>query len=155
VALDKLAALDRHLDVLRRRLLEAARQLAGARELHARLYGVGPITAVALVCWLGGAGRFSSSRKAIRFAGLDITVWSSDRKGPPGRLSRQGPEVLRWCVYEAGKTHARGSAPDYRYYAAVKDRTDGKRAAISEARKIIRQAVRILAELGDDALAAA
>jgi len=155
VALDKLAGLDRHLDVLRRRLVTAARQLAGARELHARLYGVGPITALALVCWLGGAGRFSSARKAVRFTGLDITVWSSDRKGPPGRLSRQGPEVLRWCVYEAGKTHARASAPDYRYYAAVKDRIDGKRAAISEARKIIRQAVHILAELGDGALAPA
>ena len=61
---------------------------------------------------------------------------------------------MRWCVYEAGKTHARGSAPDYRYYASVKDRIDGKRAAISEARKIIRQAVHILAELGDGALAA-
>jgi len=155
VGLDKLAALDRHLDVLRRRLLAAARQLAGAKELHARLYGVGPITALALVCWLGGAGRFSSARKAVRFAGLDVTVWSSDRKGPPGRLSRQGPEVLRWCVYEAGKTHSRGCAPDYRYYAAVKDRIDGKRAAISEARKIIRQAVHILAELGDGALAPA
>jgi transposase len=85
--------------------------------------------------WLAGEGRFSSSRKAVRFAGLDVTVWSSDRKGPPGRLSRQGPPVLRWAVYEAGKTHARASAPDHRYYAAVKDRKDGKRAAISEARK--------------------
>ena len=155
VALDKLAAQDRYLDVLRRRLLEAARQLAGAKELHARLYGVGPVTALALVCWLGGAGRFSSARKAVRFAGLDVTVYSSDGKRSPWHLSRQGPEVLRWCVYEAGKTHARGSAPDYRYYASVKDRIDGKRAAISEARKIIRQAVHILAELGDDALAAA
>ena len=62
---------------------------------------------------------------------------------------------MRWCVYEAGKTHARGSAPDYRYYASVKDRIGGKRAALSEARKIIRQAVHILAELGDGALAAA
>ena len=154
-ALDMLAVLEGHLEVLRRRLLEAARQLAGAKELHARLYGVGPVTALALCCWLGGADRFSSARKAVRFAGLDVTVYSSDRKGPPGRLSRQGPEVLRWCVYEAGKTHARGSAPDHRYYASVKDRIDGKRAAISEARKIIRQAVHILAELGDGALAAA
>jgi hypothetical protein len=30
-----------------------------------------------------------------------VTVYSSDRKGPPGRLSRQGPPVLRWAVYEA------------------------------------------------------
>jgi transposase len=108
-----------------------------------------------MTCWLGGAGRFSSSRKAVRFAGLDVTVSSSDRKGPPGRLSRQGPPVLRWAVYEAGKTHARVSAPDHRYYAAVKDRQGGKRAAISEARKILRQACHILTELGDDALTAA
>jgi transposase len=58
-------------------------------------------------------------------------------------------------VYEAGKTHARSSAPDYRYYAQVKDRCGGKRAALSEARKILRQACHILAELGDDALTAA
>jgi transposase len=37
----------------------------------------------------------------------------------------------------------------------VKDRQDGKRAALSEARKILRQACHILAELGDDALTAA
>ena len=46
--------------------------------------------------------------------------------------------MLRWAVYEAGKTHARASAPGHRYYAAVKDRKDGKRAALSEARKILR-----------------
>jgi hypothetical protein len=63
--------------------------------------------------------------------------------------------VLRWAVYEAGKTHARASAPDHRYYAAVKDRQDGKRAALWQARKILRQACHILAGPGDDALTAA
>jgi transposase len=152
-ALDMLAALDGHLDAVRARLLDAAAHLAGAKVLRQRLYGVGPITALALTCWLGGAGRFSSARKAVRFAGLDVTVYSSAGKRSPGHLSRQGPAVLRWCVYEAGKTHARPSAPDHAYYAQVKDRIDGKRAAISEARKIIRQACHILSELGDDALA--
>ena len=110
--------LEARLHALRHQLLDAARHLTGAKVLAARLYGVGPVTALALTCWLAGAGRFSSSRKAVRFAGLDITVCSSDRKGPPGRLSRQGPPVLRWAVYEAGKTHARASAPDHAYYAA-------------------------------------
>ena len=136
-------------------LLDAARHLAGAKVLAARLYGAGPVTALAMTCWLGGEGRFSSSRKAVRFAGLDVTVHSSDRTGPPGRLSRQGPPVLRWAVYEAGKTHARAPARDHRYYAEVKDRCNGKRAALSEARKILRQACHILAELGGDALSAA
>ena len=153
-ALDVLATLEAHLDELRHRLLDAARHLTGAKVLAERLYGVGPATALAITCWLGGAGRFSSSRKAVRFAGLDITVYSSDSKRSPGRLSRQGPPVLRWAVYEAGKTHARAPAPDHRYYAQVKDRKDSKRAAISEARKILRQACHILTELGDDALTA-
>jgi transposase len=142
------------LDGLRRQLVTAARRLRGAKVLADEVYGVGPLTALALTCWLGGAGRFSSARKAVRFTGLDITVYSSDGKRSPGHLSRQGPPVLRWAVYEAGKTHARSAAPDHGYYAAVKDRKDGKRAALSEARKIVRRACHILAELGDDALAA-
>jgi len=36
----------------------------------------------------------------------------------------------------------------------VKDRTDGKIAALSQARRLIRQACHILAEPGDDALTA-
>ncbi len=154
-ALEVTGVLEARLHELRHQLLDAARHLAGAKVLAARLYGVGPVTALAMTCWLAGKDRFSSSRQAVRFAGLDVTVWSSDRKGPPGRLSRQGPPVLRWAVYEAGKTHARSPAPDHAYYAAVKDRCNGKRAALSEARKILRQACHILAELGDDAFAAA
>jgi transposase len=154
-ALEVAAALEERLHALRHQLLDAARHLTGAKVLAARLYGVGPVTALAMTCWLGGADRFSSSRKAVRFAGLDVTVRSSDRKGPPGKLSRQGPPVLRWALYEAGKAHARSSAPDHGYYAQVKDRKGGKRAALSEARKILRQACHILSELGDDALAAA
>ena len=144
-ALEVTEALETRLHAVWHQLLDAARQLAGAKVLAARLYGVGPFAALAMTCWLGGAGRFSSSRQAVRFAGLDVTVGSSDRKGPPGRPSRQGPPVLRWAVYEAGKTHARAPAPDHAYYAQVKDRCNGKRAALSEARKILRQACHILA----------
>jgi transposase len=68
-ALDVLAALEARLDVLRHGLLDAARHLTGAKVLAARLYGVGPVTALALTCWLAGADRFSSSRQAVRFAG--------------------------------------------------------------------------------------
>ncbi len=63
--------------------------------------------------------------------------------------------MLRWAVYEAGQTCARSSAPDHGYYAAVADRKNTKRAALSEARKIVRQACHLLTELGDDALTTA
>ena len=63
--------------------------------------------------------------------------------------------MLRWAVDEAGQTHARISAPGHGYYASVAGRKNTKRAARSEARKIVRQARHILTELGDDALTAA
>ncbi len=109
-----------HLDRLRRRLLSTARGVQGARALMHDIYGVGPLSSLALCAWLGGADRFTSSRKAVRFVGLDITVHSSDGKRSPGRLSRQGPEVLRWLLFEAAKTSARACAPGYGYDTAVK-----------------------------------
>jgi transposase len=145
--------LDEQLDQRRRQLVALSRHLRGAKALQQAIYGVGPITALALCCWLGGAGRFRSSRQAVRFAGLDVTVHSSAGKRGPGRLSRQGPAVLRWCLYEAGKTSARPNAPGFDYYSAVKKRVDGKRAALSQARRILRQACHILTALGDDAFA--
>jgi transposase len=152
-ALAVMETLDEHLERLRRRLLATARHVHGARVLMHEIYGVGAMTSLALCAWLGGTGRFTSSRKAVRFVGLDITVHSSDSKRSPGRLSRQGPEVLRWLLFEAAKTSARGCAPSHDYYTAVKDRYDANRACLSQARRIVRHAVHLLADLGDDAFA--
>ena len=98
-ALGVLAALEARLEVLRHELLASRPEPdrgEGARRPAVR-GRAGHRAGDDLLA--GRRRRFSSSRKAVRFAGLDITVWSSDRKGPPGRLSRQGPEVLRWAVY--------------------------------------------------------
>jgi transposase len=140
-----------HLDRLRRSLVAEARHVNGARALMAAIFGVGPLTSLALCAWLGGADRFSSSRKAVRFTGLDITVHSSDSKRSPGRLSRQGPEVLRWLLFEAAKNSARSCAPGHSYYTDVKERYDANRASLSQARRIVRHSMHILADLGDDA----
>jgi transposase len=149
-ALAVMDALAEHLDRLRRRLVATARLVKGARALMDAIYGVGPMTALALCAWLGGAERFSSSRKAVRFVGLDITVHSSDSKRSPGRLSRQGPEVLRWLLFEAAKTSARSCAPGYGYYTEVKERYDANRAVLSQARRIVRHSVHVLNSLGEN-----
>jgi transposase len=152
VALRRVAQLDDDIDRLHLQIKQIARRMRGPRLLCEKIYGVGPVTALALTCWLGGAGRGFSSRGAVRFTGLDVTVKSSDgRHLGGGHLSRQGPPVLRWALYEAAKTSSRSTAPDHEYYAQVKDRIDGKRAALAEARKITREAKHLLAGLGDEA----
>jgi Transposase IS116/IS110/IS902 family len=140
----ELAPLDRQLRVF-------ARRQAGCRALIQRLYGVGPVSATAIVAELGDAR--SSSDDAVRHAGLDITVFQSDQKRAPGRLSHEGPELLRWALYEAAVSAARASSPDRGYYLQVAERLDHNRACLSVARKLCRRAHHLLRELGEDALA--
>jgi transposase len=117
-----------------------------------RIYGVGPVAATAILSELGDASRFSSSRKAIRHSGLDVSVYESDGKGSPGRLSRQGPPLLRWALYEAAASAARPSSPDHAYYLRVKERCGASRALLAVARCLLRRAYHILRQLGDEAL---
>jgi hypothetical protein len=75
------------------------------------LYGIGHLTAVTILAELGDARRFSSSRGAVRYCVLDITIRQSDRRRGPGHLSRQGPPALRWALYEAPQTARRQGLP--------------------------------------------
>ena len=85
--------LDGPLAPLDRQLRDCARRQPGCRALIAADYGIGPLVAVAILAELGDCRRFSSSRHAVRYVGLDIiTVYASDRRRAPGRLSRQGPQ---------------------------------------------------------------
>ena len=87
----------------------------------------------------------------MRFAGLDVTVYSSAGKRAPGHLSRQGSPELRWAAFEAAKNAARRGSPDYAYYQQVKARHGGKRAALSVARKIALRCYHTLRALGPEA----
>jgi transposase len=129
-----------------------ARSQAGCKALM-KHYGVGELTSVALLSELGDTRRFSSSKKAVRYAGLDITVHSSDEKRAAGKLSRQGPPVLRWAAFEVAKRAWRKASPDHDYYLQnKKERIGANRAALSIARKLIRRAHHTLRELGEEAI---
>jgi transposase len=146
--------LDRELAPIDRALHAFARRQRGCRALTAQLYGVGAVTATAILAELGDARRFKSSDDAVRHSGLDVTVWQSDQNAA-GHLSHQGPSLLRWALFEAAQCAARRSSPDHTYYLEVADRIDHNRACLSVARKLCRRAHHILRHLGDDALAPA
>lgn len=114
-------------------------------------YGIGLLCGTIIWAELGDCRRFSNSDQAVRFAGLDVTVWSSDSKRSAGRLARQGSPELRWALFEAAKAAARQTSPDHDYYVAVRDRLGGKRPALSVARKLVRRCYHTLRELGDQA----
>ena len=154
VALAVIDALDIQLAPLDGRLRAFARHQPGCKALLGQ-FGVGELTAVTILAELGDARRFSSSRDAVRFAGLDITVHQSDQRRAPGHLSRQGPPALRWALFEASMCAARRCSPDYEYYAQATERLGSNRARLSVARKILKRSYHLLRELGDEAIAPA
>jgi transposase len=152
-ALRRMDDLEAELGPVHAQIAAFSRRQIGCKTLQRELYGVGPLVAAIVWAFLGDTRRFSSSAQAVRHTGLDITVYSSDDKRTPGRLSHQGPPILRWALFEAGHQGSRTTSPDHRYYADVAARIDANRAALSVARKLARRSHHILRRLGDQAYA--
>src|ERR1017187_8288762 len=151
VALAMIDAVDVRVAPLERELRSYARRHTGCRAIQAH-YGIGPLTSVVILAELGDPRRFSSSREAVRYGGLDITVHASDKRRAPGHLSRQGPPALRWALYEAAQRARFPASPDRAYYVQAAERIGGNRACIALARKLLKRSYHILRELGDQAL---
>jgi transposase len=135
--------------------LKAQLQRFGVRQPACRAlvdaqYGIGGLIAVVVWAELGDCRRFSRSLQVVRHTGLDVTVDASDRRRASGHLSRQGPEVLRWALFEAGMSASKTTSPDRGYYRSVKAAHDGKLAGISMARKIAKRCYHVLRNLEPD-----
>jgi len=152
VALSMIEAIEAQLATLERELRQLARRQAGCRALRAH-FGIGELTAPTILCELGDAGRLSSSRKAVRFAGLDVGIHRSDRRSRVGKLTRQGSPQLRWALYESAQSACRPRSPDHAYYLALRARgLSHTRATLTIARKLARRCFHTLRELGPEAL---
>jgi transposase len=151
VALRMIDQLRAELEPIERELRAFARRQPGSRALMSH-YGIGELTAVTILAELGDARRFRSSRRAVRYAGLDITVSQSDQRRSPGHLSRQGPPALRWALFEAAQVARRPSSPDRDYYEQASERLGSNRACLAIARKLLKRSYHTLCELGEEAL---
>jgi transposase len=152
VALQLIEGLDRQLRPLERELRQLARRQPGCRALM-RHYGIGELTAPAILSELGDVARLRASRKAVRCAGLDVGVHRSDRRSRVGKLTKQGSPQLRWALYESAQAACRPTSPDRSDYLALKARgLSHTRASITIARKLARRCFHTLHELGPEAL---
>ena len=153
-ALRRIDELTAEIEPLRTQLVNFARHQRGCQALQAHQYGIGWLCAVIIWAEIGDARRFARSDQLVRFAGMDVTVYSSDGKRSPGHLSGQGSPELRWATFEAAKCAAGRSSPDYAYYHELAARPDrGKIPTLAVERKILRRCYHTLRELGDAALA--
>jgi transposase len=151
VACGMIDALDDQVRVLEVELKKIARRQKGCLVLQQQC-GVGPIISASMLAELGDVTRFSSSRRVVRFAGIDVTVSESDGKRRRGHLSRQGSPVLRWAAYAAAGAAWRTISPDHDYYVATNQRLGMKRARLSVGRRILRRSYHLLFALGEGAI---
>jgi transposase len=109
-ALRRIDELSAQIEPLRTQLINFVQHQAGCRALQHH-YGIGWLCAAIIWAEIGDARRFASSDQLVRFAGLDVTVYSSDGKCSPGHLSRQGSPELRWAARSRQPSVLRAAVP--------------------------------------------
>jgi transposase len=79
---------------------EAERRPEAGRLMEQK--GVGPVTALAFALTVGPIERFGSSRALVSYLGLNPGEHSSGGHQRLGHISKQGNEMLRWLLVQAG-----------------------------------------------------
>jgi transposase len=113
---------------------EAERRPEAARLMQQK--GVGPVTALAFVLTLGPVERFPNSRKVVSYLGLNPSEHSSGGRQRLGHISKQGNEMLRWLLVEAGQSAAQFDPELRRKYQRLKFRRGAKVAKVAIARHL-------------------
>jgi transposase len=98
--------------------------------------GVGPVTALAFVLTLGPVERFLNSRKVVSYLGLNPSEASTGGRQRLGHISKQGNQMLRWLLVEAGQSAARFDPELRRRYQRLKFRRGKNVAKVAIARQM-------------------
>jgi len=101
-----------------------------------KLKGVGPVTALAFVLTIGPVERFAHSRALVSYLGLNPREDSSGGRQRLGHISKQGNEMLRWLLVEAGHGAAQFDPELRRKYQRLKFRRGGNVAKVALARHL-------------------
>ncbi len=98
--------------------------------------GVGPVTALAWVAFVGDAGRFPGSARLCSYLGLIPREASSGGRQHLGSISKQGNGFLRFLLVEAAQTAVRGDLELGRWYRRLAAAKGRPRAKVAVARKL-------------------
>ncbi len=96
--------------------------------------GVGPLTALAFVLTVGPVERFPNRRKLVSYLGLNPGEASRGGHQRLGHISKQGNEMMRWLLVEAGHVASQFDPELRRRYQRLKFRRGAKIAKVALAR---------------------
>jgi transposase len=133
--LELLEGLQPRIEELDQAVEEEAQKRPGAVLLMGQK-GVGPVTALAFVLTLGPVERFLNSRKVVSYLGLNPSEDSTGGRQRLGHISKQGNQMLRWLLVEAGQSAARFDPELRRRYQRLRFRRGKKVAKVAIARQM-------------------
>lgn len=100
--------------------------------------GVGPVTSVAVSCWVGEVSRFANAKKVASYFGLAPRVRQSGTRERHGHISKEGNRMVRSLLIEAALSHTRHSkGPSRRHYLGVLKRRGKEIARVAAANKLV------------------
>ena len=122
-------------------LLAEARKLGAANpqfELLETIPGVGPVTRLAAAAYLFSMDRFSSGKQVVSYTGLCPSSYDSGSRERKGRITREGPSLLRALLVEAAQHARRPGNPLNPFYRRWVVKHGHKKATVAVAAKLCR-----------------
>ncbi len=113
------------------------------RENHAfdgvqTIPGVGPITRLALAAHLFDIGRFRSGKQVTAYVGLCPSSYDSGDRERKGRITREGPGLLRALLVECAQHARKRKKPLNPYYRRWLEKHGANKAKVAVAAKLCR-----------------
>lgn len=121
--------------------IEASLQLSAEHEKQVKLLctmpGVGRVGAINLLAEIGDIRRFNSAKALCNWAGVTPKVKSSDTHVRHGRISKQGPALVRATMTRAATIAARSSKRWYHVHEKLVPRCGRQAAKVAVARRLL------------------
>jgi transposase len=129
--------INRQIGGLDKELIKIAHEDPQAKRLMT-ISGVGPVSAVAISCWIGEISRFANAKKLASYFGLAPRVRQSADTERHGHMTKEGNRMVRWLLIQAALVHTRrGKGPSRKHYLGVVKRRGKQIARVAVANKLI------------------
>lgn len=132
---DLLEIYDREMAMVERKIAEALENNERYEAIQ-EIPGIGPILASVFVAEIGDISRFPTPPHLASWAGLTPRHRESDTKVHRGRITKQGPVLVRWAAIEA-VTRIRGQSPIRSHWHNVAERRGAMIGRTAAARKLL------------------
>lgn len=134
--LREIGYLSYEINVMDMRLAEIAMKYKNVHLLMS-IPGVGYYSALVILAEIGDISRFPTAKKLVGYAGLAPRVYQSGNTKRYGRISKDGPSILRWVLTIAAEGTIKKPGKLKRFYTRLSKRIGYSKAIVATARKLL------------------